>query len=458
MKTDDISRREFLKAVAATGCMVSAPFSALAKPEKHAVQPNIILIMADDLGYESVGANGGTSYKTPVLDGLARSGMRFEHCYSQPVCTPSRVQIMTGMYNVRNYVRFTLLDPAATTFGNLFRDAGYATCVIGKWQLGGGFNKPERELFSGPDHFGFDEYSLWQLARYSKYRRYANPVLEVNGKKVDYNNGEYGPDVVSDYGCNFIERNKDKPFFLYYPMILPHGKFEPTPDSPDWNPALRVRDNNVKYFGDMVSYTDKMVGKLIAKLDELGLRENTLVLFTGDNGSPRKVISQLDGRDVKGGKGTTTNAGTHVPLVANWPGVIPEGLVSRDLVDFSDFLPTICECAGISVPASLNVDGQSFMPQLRGESGHPRSWIYSWYSKKGYSKDGRAHVTEFTRNQRYKLYGSGEIYDLRNDELELKPLGTSELDENARAARPMLQKALDKYKDARPLALKIHDR
>ncbi len=133
MKTDDISRREFLKAVAATGCMVSAPFSALAKPEKHAVQPNIILIMADDFGYESIGANGGTSYKTPVLDGLARSGMRFEHCYSQPVCTPSRVQIMTGMYNVRNYVRFTLLDPAATTFGNLFRDAGYATCVIGKW-------------------------------------------------------------------------------------------------------------------------------------------------------------------------------------------------------------------------------------------------------------------------------------------------------------------------------------
>jgi arylsulfatase A len=119
--------------------------------------PNIVLIMADDMGYECVGANGGTSYRTPNLDRLASGGLRFEHGYSQPLCTPSRVQIMTGIYNQKNYVRFGILAPDQTTFAHLLKKAGYATCVAGKWQLLGGFD--------GPQHFGFDEYCLWQLTR-----------------------------------------------------------------------------------------------------------------------------------------------------------------------------------------------------------------------------------------------------------------------------------------------------
>ena len=132
-------------------------------------EPNIVLIMADDMGYECVTANGGESYSTPNLDRLARGGMRFEHCYSQPICTPSRVQLMTGIYNQRNYIRFGLLDPTVTTFGHLAKRAGYATCIGGKWQLENGLK--------GPNHFGFDEYCLWQLTR--RPSPYPNPGLEV---------------------------------------------------------------------------------------------------------------------------------------------------------------------------------------------------------------------------------------------------------------------------------------
>jgi arylsulfatase A len=203
-------------------CLLLASVAS-AKPES----PNILLIMADDMGYECVRANGGETYDTPRLDELAASGMRFEHCHSQPICTPSRVQIMTGIYNHRNYVRFGVLDPDAKTFGHLFQEAGYKTVISGKWQLDGGFE--------GPNKFGFDEYCLWQLTR--RPPRFPNPGFEINGKEVNYTNGEYGPDIASDYLCEFFERNKDEKFFAYYPMIPPHFPFQPTPDSEEWDPT-----------------------------------------------------------------------------------------------------------------------------------------------------------------------------------------------------------------------------
>src|SRR5687767_6637842 len=136
--------------------LVFSPSGALAA-EREATRPNIILIMADDLGYECIGANGGTSYRTPVLDRLASQGMRFEHCYVQPLCTPTRVQLMTGIYNVRNYVNFGGMDPNATTFANLLKNNGYSTCITGKWQLGQDPRLPQK--------FGFDEACLWQHTR-----------------------------------------------------------------------------------------------------------------------------------------------------------------------------------------------------------------------------------------------------------------------------------------------------
>ncbi len=441
-----ISWHGLLKAAAAAVVLVAG----LATPSRGDRRPNIVLIMADDLGYECLGADGGTSYKTPVLDRLAAEGMRLDHCYAQPLCTPSRVQLMTGIYNVRNYVRFGVLDRKQTTFAQLLKRAGYATCVVGKWQLG---KQPD-----SPRHFGFDQSCLWQHTRGRTRKggldsRYPNPSLEVNGRPVDYHGGEYGPEVVSDFACDFMERNKDKPFLVYYPMILTHCPLVPTPDSADWDARSQGSKHykgDPKCFADMVAYMDKMVGKLIAKLERLGLRENTLILFTGDNGTDKPVVSVMSGRRVAGGKGHMTDAGTHVPLIANWPGTISKGRVCGDLVDFSDFLPTLCECAGVPAPPELNVDGRSFLPQLEGKKGNPRQWIYCWYSKTGRIKQAR----EFARNQRYKLYASGEFYDVANDVLENKSLSSEPLDAEASRARAMLQQAIDRYKNARPAPLR----
>ncbi len=444
-----INRRRFLKATTALAALPALTCNS--GREKSASQkPNIILIMADDLGYECLGCNGGTSYQTPVLNRLAREGMRFEHCYAQPLCTPSRVKIMTGIYNVRNYVKFGILDKNETTFANLLRQNGYATCVTGKWQLGGG---PD-----SPDHFGFDEYILWQHLRgrtdeKGHDTRYPNPHLEVNGEKVEYNNGEYGPDVVSDYGCDFIERHQDQPFFVYYPMILTHCPFVPTPASEEWDPnnhgSLEYKGNPV-YFADMVSYMDSIVGKIVDKLESLGIRENTLLLFTGDNGTDQPVVSLMNGRKVVGGKGKMTNAGTRVPLIANWPRAIPKNSVSDDLIDFSDFLPTLCEAAGVELPDELKIDGRSFLPQLKGKKGNPRDWIYCWYSRSGES--GKAK--EFVRSKRYKLYQSGEFYDIKNDVHEKNDLKKDELNARQKKIRAFLKAQLDKFENARPEELR----
>ena len=436
MKQDQLNRRDFLKAAAGLGITAAMPSHLRAANLKTLSKPNIILIMADDLGYECIGANGGTSYRTPVLDRLAETGIRFEHCYSQPVCTPSRVQIMTGIYNVRNYVHFGTLDRSQTTFAHLLKERGYATCVVGKWQLG-------REKTS-PQHFGFDESCLWQHTRGAS--RYPNPGLDINGNRVDYRDGEYGPDVVSDYACQFMERNRQTPFFVYYPMILTHCPFEPTPDSEDWDPKSRgskTYKGNAKSFGDMVTYMDKMVGKLTDKLDQLGLRNNTLILFTGDNGTDKPIVSAMNGRQVVGQKGWPTDGGTRAPLIASWPGTVPGGVVRSDLVDFSDFLPTLCDASGTDIPAGLGIDGRSFLPQLMGRKGHPREWIYSWYSV-----EGGASGREWARNQRYKLYRTGQFYDISSDVLEKRPL--VRLTPEAQSVRHILQKALDRYRDARP--------
>ena len=370
-------------------------------PAPAALKPNLILIMADDLGYETIGANGGTSYRTPALDKLAATGVRFTHCYAQPLCTPTRVQIMTGLSNARNYINFGNMDPQAVTFANLLKRAGYATCIAGKWQLGQDLDLPKK--------FGFDEYCLWQHTR--RPPRYANPGLEINGVEKDYTNGEYGPDLVNNYALDFIARKKDGPFFLYYPMMLTHAPYQPTPDSQSWDPRANGEKVNQadKHFGDMVAYMDKLIGKLVAKLDALGLRDNTLILFLGDNGTGKGTRSMMGDREVIGGKGSTTAAGMHVPLIANWPGQVVAGNVCSDLVDTTDFLPTLLEAAGVPLPTELKLDGRSFLPQLRGKQGQPREWIYSWYSPR---QGADLTVREFAFNHRFKLYRTGDFFDL----------------------------------------------
>ncbi len=433
-----------LSALALLGLLISCkPASTTRNAEQ---QPNVILIMADDLGYETIGVNGGSSYQSPEIDQLAANGMRFEHCYAQPLCTPSRVQLMTGIYNVRNYVRFGLLEQSQTTFGHLFQNAGYATCIVGKWQLG---KDP-----ASPYDAGFDSYCLWQVSEgrmdsTGRDTRFSKPVLEVDGKVHTYGDTDYGPAIVKQFGLDFIDEShkQGQPFLLYYPMILTHCPFSPTPDSPEWNSSdttTMTYKGEAHYFEDMVAQMDKIVGEIGDKLEELGIQNNTLIIFTGDNGTDVPVVSFMNDREIAGAKGKSSDAGTRVPLIIQWPDVITPNSTSLDLIDFSDFLPTICEAANIDVD-SLDLDGQSFLPQLQGEKGAPREWIYSWYSRNG--EPGKARV--FARNHRYKLYASGEFYEVPEDYDELNPLDTAHLDSDAKLIHQQLNDVLEHYKKTR---------
>ncbi|MGH6793600.1 MAG: sulfatase-like hydrolase/transferase, partial [Opitutaceae bacterium] len=386
---------------AAFAVVLSLVSSACAEDRR----PNIVLIMADDMGFENLSCYGSEACATPHLDRLAAGGIRFNHAHSQPLCTPSRVQIMTGIYNNRNYIRFGLLDPEAVTFANVLRDAGYRTAIAGKWQLLGGFD--------GPIRFGFDRYCLWQLTR--RPSRYPNPGLEIDGKEVDFKHGEFGPDIVNDYLCRFIaeQEDSDTPFLVYYPMILPHWPFVPTPDHPGWDPAM-WRDatgepggyRDQRYWEAFVRYTDKLVGRIMDQLEQTGQRDNTLVIWTADNGTATDIVSEFQGRPYRGGKGSTRDNGTHVGFIVSWPGVITPGRVSDALVDFTDVFPTLTDVADVTTPAGL--DGLSLLPVFegRGADRHKEA-IYCWYQRNGV----REAATQHTRDQRYKLYATGAFFD-----------------------------------------------
>ena len=425
------------------------------QPAASLPKPNIVLIMADDLGLETMGSYGGTLYKTPNLDRLAANGMRFEHCYAQPICTPSRVQLMTGQYNVRNYTKFGLLPRGEVTFAHKLKAKGYATCIAGKWQLG-------REK-DAPQHFGFEEALLWQHTRDGRMKidgtrvdkRYENPILEKNGEPLAYNDGEFAPDLMVDFILDFIERKAQQPFLVYYPMILTHCPFVPTPHSEDWDPTSAgspTHKGDKAYFGDMVEYVDHLVGKIEAELKRHGLLENTYLIFTGDNGTDRTVVSMLKGEPFPGRKGTLTNGGTHVPLIVSRPGTVP-AKVHNDLIDFSDFLPTFCEIANSSTDG-LTLDGNSFLPQLHGETGNPREFVYCWYNRD--MEPGKTQVT--ARNQRYKLYNGGKFYDVPNDLQEKQPLTTDSLTPEQVAIKGELQNVLDHYEQFDRIAQVIDGR
>jgi len=396
-------------------------------------RPNIVLIMSDDLGYEAIGANGGTSYATPVLDSMAGAGIRFENTHVQPLCTPTRVQLMTGKYNFRNYIGFGLIAPDEVTFGHLFSSAGYKTCIAGKWQLHS-YNPPDempeaRSTGQKIEDAGFDEFCVWHPHHTEeKGSRYKSPIVYENGEFLENMEGKYGEDVFADYIIDFMERNRDDPFFVYFPMALTHRPLEPTPDSPEFddfvppsNETLGARtwakledwDDEARYYKDMVEYHDKVIGRVNAKLEQLGIAEDTLVIYVGDNGSPVEVCSIIHSHtEVCGGKGLTVDRGTHVPLICSWPGTIPSGAVTTDLIDASDFLPTILEAAEITPPDDYFIDGRSFLPQLKGETGNPRAWIFFHFEP----MSGRVHrYARFIRDHRWKLYDDGRLFDLNAD-------------------------------------------
>lgn len=423
--------------------------------------PNIVLIMADDIGWECFGCYGGEDYATPHIDALAASGVRFAHCYSQPLCTPSRVQIMTGQYNFRNYTHFGYLDPQQRTFGHLLKSAGYRTAVAGKWQLNGLSHHAARsDDRSRPIQAGFDEYCLWQLTipRGGKQgsERFWSPALECNGEVLtkQTNHGRYGPDIMSDFVCDFIRRCEDNPFFVYYPTVLVHDPFVPSPDTigdasrdHDANRAPRDDAQRQANFAAMVRYLDKVVGKIMAQLAQAGQLENTIVLFTSDNGTNVSITSRYKGQRIRGGKGATTDMGTHVPLIASWKGMSPEGVVSNDLIDFSDVYPTLAEAAGIVVQPTERIDGRSFLPQLQGKPGHPRRWVLCHYQPYW----GRFDGAQFIRDQNFKLYRDERFFHIASDLAEANNLQNQVLDTIAQESRNRLAKGLQWAPPAPPV-------
>lgn len=418
--------------------------SILAKGQGNT--PNIILILADDIGYETLGVNGSQSYLTPVLDGMTNNGMNFTKCHSSPSCSPSRFSLLTGKYNFRNYTDWGSMNLNQKTLGNLFKDAGYRTACYGKWQFGGGGN--------AVNAFGFDNYCLWNaLENTDSTNRYKNPLLYQKGGYIANNltKGKYGEDIFCDSVLNFIDSNKNAPFFIYYPMALCHSPQSPTPDDTAfaaWDPDLNRSEN--AFFPSMVNYMDKKIGLIVDKLEASGIDNNTLIIFLGDNGTAGTVASLQSDDLIVGGKGTTIETGTHVPMILYWPGTIAGGTINSDLIGFTDFMPTLAKLCNISLPLQNGtIDGVDFSQGIKGQPGNPRNWIFNDYNP-------RIHEitpTRWAQSREYKLYDTNtlrtnfEFYNILNDILEQYPLNNAELTFKEDSIKHVLFSVIEDYKE-----------
>lgn len=445
--------------LAATGTALASTLSNAEPAESRPVtdKPNVILIMADDLGWETVGAYGGDYYKTPRIDALAKKGVTFEHAYSTPLCTPTRVMMMTGLYGHRNYREFGKFpkQDAKRTFGNLMQEAGYATCMAGKWHVKG---VTARKM-------GFDR--AMRCEAWGGFWGHKN--IWINDKKTSteeaekrFPDREYRPDMVADFIIDFIEDNKDQPFFAYYPMYLVHHPEQPTPDSADVE-EFRKNPKDWKLtdqtFSDMVTYMDKLVGRVVDKVDELGIRENTIIMFTGDNGTCVHTI-EIDGKPAGGGKGSMKDRGTRVPLVVNWQNNTPQGVMSDELVDFTDFYPTLAELVDVptqtvwqndgifekqrSDKSIKTTDGVSFLSEIKGEKKHRRDWAFMHYKGRDSGKWPVTAGAYWARTERYKLYHNGNLYDLKNDRPEKSPLPPAKDTPELAKTRALLKNVFEK--------------
>jgi arylsulfatase A len=292
-----------------------------------------------------------------------------------------------------------------------------------------------------PDHvtkMGFEQNCVFG---WHEGPRYHGPFIYENGKARTEPADKYGPDIFCKFLTDFIKRNKDKPFLAYHSMCVAHAIGNDMPTPPPLGP-----DGRYQTYKELVEYMDKLVGRIVQTLDEAGIRENTLILFTTDNGTPAKFItkfangkyvneriySEAHGKTFIGGKGKLTDAGTHVPLIANLPGTTPAGKVCDDLVDFSDFLPTFAELASAKLPTDRTIDGKSFAPQIMGKKGNPRKWAYCQGGKRAWA-----------RTQRYKLYRNDQLFDIQKDPLEKSPVMAENDTAQTSAVRKELNKAFD---------------
>ena len=419
-----MNRREFLNTVGgfATGsAMARNLLSAQSQSGQQLAEkkPNIVFILADDLGIDGVSCYGADNLKTPNIDRLARGGTRFTHGYTAPLCGPSRALIMTGRYAFRtgasNQDSTGLMKPSVETMmPNILKPAGYVTAMIGKWG----------QLPPGPTEFGFDEHLQFKGSGVYWNTGTKGQTYTVNGKPKELRDKEYMPEVMHDFLVDFITRHRSRPFYAYYSMSHVHGEIVPTRDSAPDSKDL---------YADNITYMDKLVGKLVAELERLKLRDNTLIIFVGDNGTAggQAARSSVGGRRLSGQKGSMLEGGALVPLIANWPGTTPADKVSTDMIDSTDFLPTLAELAGAKLPAKI-LDGRSFAPQLRGQKGQPRKWIFIQLGPQWY-----------VRESEWKLNQAGELFDMSKAPFEEPLVARDSGNPSAIAARKRLQAALD---------------
>ena len=386
-------------------------------------KPNIILILADDLGIGNISAYGADNFKTPNLDALAKSGIRYERCFSAPVCGPSRALLMTGRYGFRTGMIGNdkdspkILAAAATSeimIPKVLKPVGYVTGQVGKWS----------QVPLEPSDWGFDEFLRFKASGDYWNTQERAESYTLNGKQVPLADGEYLPDKMNDFAIDFITRHKDEAFFLYYPMSHVHTDILRTPDSAPDSKDL---------FMDNINYMDKLVGQLTAALERLKLRENTIVFFIGDNGvHPGEAErSTIRGRRISGAKGMMLEGGSLVPCIASWPGTIPADKVSQNLTDFSDFFPTIAELAGGKLPEGVTIDGRSFAPILKGEAGNPRESIFVQLGRNWYARESA-----------WKLTHANELFDMSDAPFVEKAVAADSTDPEAIAARKRLQGVL----------------
>ncbi len=415
-------------------------------------RPNLILLMIDDMSAEAFSCYGGLDARTPRIDALAETGIRYTHAYAQPLCTPSRVQIMTGQSNFRNYVEFGYLDPDETTFADLLRSSGYRTGVFGKWQLSGsGPGYPER---NDPDAWGFDRYCLWQLnfrpGHRSKGSRFWNPLVERDGRVLETNAKDFGPDLFTNALLEFVDEDRTSPFVAYFPMALTHTPYVPTPSSDpeqlQGSPSREGPVQNRRYFIDMVEYVDEIVGRIVDHLESTGLADRTVLILTSDNGTGREVTMRTASGPIRGAKSFPTEAGMHAPLIVWGPGRIAEGRVDDRLVDLTDVLPTLLALADIETPSDLILDGRPFLDVEGRAPVAPREWIYCYYDPR-HSERLNTRRTIFARDHRYKLDHQGRLYDLVVDPLERPEsvIAPEQGSAEAEEARIRLQAVLDQY-------------
>jgi arylsulfatase A-like enzyme len=357
-----MTRRDFVSALAGGGSL----WIGSAKAQK-AARPNIVVILADDLGYGDLSCYGNTRHKTPRLDRMAAEGVRFTNFYTpMPFCAPTRASLMTGRYPFRSGMSSNPapdggandigLPDSEVTLAQALKPLGYATICIGKWHLG---HLPKFL----PTRRGFDEY---YGILYSNDMR---PVQLVHNEKVV----EY-PVVqatltkrYTDKAIEFMEKNRNRPFFLYLPHAMPHKPLAASEDF--YTPETRG-----DLYSDVIRELDFSVGRVLDRIKELGLDDNTLVMFTSDNG-PYYGGSTAG---LRGMKGTSWDGGVRVPMIARWPGKIPAGIVTKEVAGIIDIFPTVCGVTGARIPADRVIDGKDILPLMRSaEAKSPHEALFA---------------------------------------------------------------------------------